>query len=322
MNVLVLCKDIDDPATRYRVDPVVEVLRRRGDEVRVVSEPGFLTQCGLLFQAGRFDLVFIQRKLFSPLYAKLLRRVARKLVYDHDDAVFSRSNGERSGTRSSRYNAVVSGADLVIGGNAFLCEEAGRSNARCEVVPTSVPTQRYNTEVFLAPDQPVTLVWIGSASTRRYLDNLQPVLEAVGEAIPGLQLKVIANFDYSLNSIKVINVAWSSDTEVAELKTSHVGIAPMIDDAWTRGKCALKVIQYMAAGLPVISSNVGANREVVIDGETGLLANTAVEWIEAVRTLMDDGARARMGAAGRQRAAEHYDLDASAEHTVALLDAV
>ena len=105
----------------------------------------------------------------------------------------------------------------------------------------------------------------------------------------------------------VVNVAWTLESEASQLSSAHIGIAPMSDNPWTRGKCALKVIQYMAAGLPVISSNAGANREVVVQGETGLLADSADDWLRAIELLSgNESERNRLGSGGRQRMLQHY----------------
>ena len=306
MKVLVIAKSSDDPATRYRVAPLLTELERRGASTRVVYEPGFIGQITSALTAGRFDLVFIQRKLMSPFMVSLIRRFARKIVFDHDDAIFLKSSGQPSATRSRRYEAITGAADLILGGNSYLCDAAKSGGQASMLVPTCVDVGRYKPDP--EKEGPVTLVWIGSRSTSRYLEHYREELEAVGEAVPGLVLRVIGDFEFELKSMSVSNVVWAQHTETYELASAHIGIAPMTDDPWTRGKCALKVIQYMAAGLPVVSSDVGANCDVVRDGQTGYLVDSKTDWCDAVSRLDNsEQLRRTLGHAGRAVAESEYN---------------
>lgn len=323
MKILILAKAADDPATRYRVAPLVATLQARDDAVQVSYEPGFAEQLLILGRAPAYDLVFIQRKLFSPWFVRLLGLFARQLVFDFDDAIFLRSNGSASVTRSRRFNATIGSASLVLAGNEYLASVTREVSVprlpQVSVIPTAVPVERYK---FNEPKLPeFTLVWIGSHSTSRYLESHRSIFEAIGRAHPEIVLRVIGDFEFELEHLSVENVAWSAATEVQAIGVCHVGIAPMTDDRWTRGKCALKVIQYMAAGLPVISANVGANAQVVVQGETGYLTDTQSQWLGAVGELKASSElRGRMGQAGRQRAITHYSTAAVNARLVGLLD--
>src|SRR5205823_14020483 len=168
---------------------------------------------------------------------------------------------------------------------------------RISLVPTCVdpwvyPMARHE------PNGHVRLVWIGSASTLRGLERIAPTLEAVGAAIPAMSLKLICDRSLKLVHLPVELCPWSELTEAVELAAADIGIAGMPEDDWSRGKCGLKVLQYMAAGLPVIANPVGVHRNMVRHGENGLLAATDEEWIAAVRTLAGDPTlRRRMGRA-------------------------
>ena len=321
MKYLVLAKSKDNPATRYRVAPIVKKLLARGDTVDINYEPGFLSQLRILFSADAYDLVYIQRKLFGPGFIKLLSRRRGRIVFDHDDAIFLKSDGSRSNTRTIRYNSVVKAADLVLAGNSYLVDEAATHANRVEQIPTCVDTERYQA-ITEKPDR-INLVWIGSRSTARYLENHRAVFEAIGAKYPELQLKVIGDFEFTLNNLHVENITWSSGSEVQSLCESHIGVAPMADDPWTRGKCALKVIQYMAAGLPVVSDSVGANKEVIEHGVTGYLANNEGEWIDAIAELVHSSdQRTKMGNAGRRVAQERYAIEQVANRVISFLDQI
>ncbi|MDA0979619.1 MAG: hypothetical protein O3B72_13755, partial [Proteobacteria bacterium] len=197
MKVVLVTKSADNPASRYRADPILARLGARGDEVTVFREPDLVGQLELLLAVRRADLVLVQRKLPTPLISGLISLVGPPLVFDFDDAIFLRTNGEVSPTRHRRFRAMVSRASLVFAGNEYLAEAArGFSAARIQVLPTAVDVSRYPGHAEL-PAEP-TLVWIGSRSTSRYLHQERAMLEALGAAIPGLRLKVIAYFELRL----------------------------------------------------------------------------------------------------------------------------
>ncbi len=307
MKALFITKPRNDPTTRYRIAPLEARLQDLGFETELVSETdGLWQKRRLLAQIAQTDLVIIQRKLFSGLMLRMIRQRCEKIVFDFDDAIFCKSSGEPSVRRMKRFNTTLATSTLVLAGNGYLAEHC--VDANCEVIPTPVDPQRYPAGI--AKDQGCSLVWVGSQSTRKYLDASRPVLESLGTRMPRLVLKVIADFDYELSSMKVENIPWSEAAEVQHICSAQIGIAPMTDNPWTKGKCALKVIQYMAAGLPVVSSAVGANRDVVVHGETGFLAQSAEEWIHAIATLSDSAARRQeMGARGLARMKKYYATD-------------
>jgi glycosyltransferase involved in cell wall biosynthesis len=308
LKFLFLGKGVSEASTRYRIQPIYERLAQVGHQVEFVStELGLLPKLKLARRANHYDLVFIQRKLFPAWFVRLLKRRAGRLVFDFDDAIFLKSSGESSPSRYRKFQATCQAADLILAGNEYLATQSRKLSTKVQVVPTTVDTAAYETDAVKA--SAITLVWIGSSSTRRYLDMLTPVLDSLSQRRPNLMLKVIADFEFRLDGLKVENIQWSSEQEVAELTSSHIGIAPMINNGWTRGKCALKVIQYMAAGLPVVSDRCGANQEVILASETGYLADNENDWIEAITKLIDnEDLRTQMGVAGRARAQQLYDM--------------
>jgi hypothetical protein len=149
------------------------------------------------------------------------------------------------------------------------------------------------------------MVWIGTTSTLRGIERAAPLMEALGRDNPGLRLKVICNRFPNFQHLPVVACPWSRATEAEELAASDIGISWTPDDAWSRGKCGLKVLQYMAAGLPVVANPVGMHAELVRHGETGYLASTPEQWQYAIARLRaNDDLRQRMGQAGRW----HFEL--------------
>jgi glycosyltransferase involved in cell wall biosynthesis len=286
------------------------------------------------------DAVIIQRKLLAPWQLFLLRRAGRRLIFDFDDAVVLRDSyspkGPHCRRRLRRFAATMRAVDAVSAGNTFLAEQAAQwtRNASLHVIPTCVDLTRYSeppgssrrpddVTTGINPVTHPTLVWIGSASTLRGLEMLRPALEEAGRRVRGLRLKIIADRFLEFANVEVIRCPWSEATESAEIRACDIGISWLPDDLWSRGKCGLKILQYMAAGLPVVTNAVGVHPELVRHGETGLLVDDHAGFVEAIVQLANDGeARARLGAAGRRIVAERYSIEAGAAAWNELLAAI
>ena len=194
--------------------------------------------------ASRFDAVFIQRKLFSPGFVSLLRKRVHRIFFDFDDAIFLRSSGATSTTRGKKFASIVAAADSVFAGNSYLMQAACLHADTVHLTPTCVEVERYASEFErrnnpqFESDQsgdnkrPLTLVWIGSQSTSRYLKQHLSALESIGKAYPEVRLRIVADFSLALEHLNVETIRWDASTEVAHLQSADVGIAPMSDDAW------------------------------------------------------------------------------------------
>jgi glycosyltransferase involved in cell wall biosynthesis len=270
------------------------------------------------------DAVVLQRKLLSRPEVAYLRRRVRHLWYDVDDAVWLRDSYARKGLHSrkrlARFRATVRAAEAVVAGNAFLAEHATAAGARAAwVIPTCVDVGQY--PVALHAREGADLVWVGSSSTLRGLEAVAPLLNTIGARVPGVRLKLVCDRFIHLPSLPVVASPWSDATEAAEIASADIGISWIPDDPWSRGKCGLKVLQYMAAGLPVVTNPVGVHPEMVRHGETGFLASGESEWVEAIARLAKDPARRReMGAAGRKLVAERYSVEVGARLWLNLID--
>ncbi|MBI4987966.1 MAG: glycosyltransferase family 4 protein [Rhodocyclales bacterium] len=310
-KLLFVSKGEDASSTRYRALQFFPLWRAAGFEpAHVTASGGIKASVDMLRQAARADVVIVLRKTFPAVLLWLLRRAARRLVFDFDDAIFCNTDGTPSRTRMARFAAMARACDHVFAGNAFLAGQAAAFNPAVTRVPTCVDAARYRIDAD-KPADTLDLVWIGSHSTRKYLAEAMPWLKAAAEKIPNLRLKIVADFDLPGCGAATLPIAWRAESEARELAASHIGIAPMRDDDWSRGKCALKVLQYMAAGLPVVSSKAGANAEVIVDGESGFLVSTPEAWAACIARLANDaGLRRRMGEAGRRLVETDYSIDA------------
>lgn len=256
----------------------------------------------------------------------LLRRAHVPIVVDYDDATFHAYDRHRNRlvrrVLGAKIDQVMRQADLVVVGNAYLGARARSAGARrIAELPTVVDLRRYPP----APPRPapaggpLTIGWIGSPVTSGYLELLRPALSALRDKIP-LRLRLIGAAPQALAGFPVERMAWSADGEAAAIAGCDIGVMPLPDRPFERGKCGYKLIQFMAGSRPVIASPVGANRDIVIPGETGFLAAQDADWTAALSRLHDDPPlRQRMGEAGRRRAEALYSLHAAAPRFVELL---
>ena len=193
---------------------------------------------------------------------------------------------------------MVRAADIVVAGNDFLGEHAAAEvgSSRVHVVPTCVDPERYPLANHQRAGGAIRLVWIGSSSTLQGLERTVPLWEAIGRRCPGVSLALICDKGLTLKSMPVHLRPWSEATEAAELARADIGISWLPRDRWSQGKCGLKVLQYMAAGLPVVANPVGVQATMVLHGETGFLVESQEEWCEAVARLAAkiSGCRKRM----------------------------
>jgi glycosyltransferase involved in cell wall biosynthesis len=273
------------------------------------------------------DAVILQRKLLCNWCLYLLRRAARLLIFDFDDAIFLRDSysprGLHSPRRLQRFAATMEMADIVVAGNSYLREQAARwkSADRIHVIPTCVEPGSYPLAQHRRAGDDVELVWIGSASTLRGLEAIRPVMERLGMSFPGLHLKLICDRFLSFEHLPVVCCPWSETIEAGAVAAADIGISWVPDDPWSRGKCGLKILQYMAAGLPVVANPVGVQTELVQHGETGFLVRTPEEWREAVgRLASDPDLRRRMGRAARRRIESAYSVAVGATGWLALVE--
>ncbi|NDY41877.1 glycosyltransferase family 4 protein [Dissulfurirhabdus thermomarina] len=272
------------------------------------------------------DLLWIEKEVLPWLPAPVERFLWLSrfpYVVDYDDAVFHNYDLHPSGfvrrLLGRKIDSIMAGAELVTAGNAYLGERARRAGAkRVEIVPSVVDTEKFRPK-FVPGGEVFTIGWIGTPFTARYLDL---VAGSLAEVCKGRGRVVLVGAGaVSLPGVPVEVRPWSEDTEVAEIQSFDVGIMPLPDGPWERGKCGYKLIQYMACGKPVVASPVGANREIVRDGETGFLADGRDGWISALQALMNDpGKRIRMGRSARERVVAHYSRHVVAPRLLQLLE--
>ena len=303
MNLLILTNNLNRASFRLRIEVYLDTLQANGIDCQVAQLPsGNLARRKLFKKAADFDGVFLHRKILNIFDAFWLRRYSRKIIYDYDDALMysDRKPGRNDRSRQRRFRRSVELSDLVISGNSYLAEHAQKFNSSVEILPTGLNTRAYKVETKPENDGRIRLVWIGSKSTLKYLAEIKPALEEIGSRFENVVLRIICDDFFDLQNMIVEKHQWHKDTEAADLITSDIGLAPLPDDRFTRGKCGFKILQYAAAGLPVVACPVGVNAEYVRDGVTGFHAINTSQWLDRVSKLIKDEAlRKQAGQAGK-----------------------
>ena len=317
-KILALTQGASEPSRRFRWKQYVENLEEGGFEVSELTShfsayapasrihrPFWLaaTMAESLvrtLRADPHDLRFLQRNLTATLctWEPILRK---PFVFDVDDAIFL-------GSRGASADRIARCASLIICGNNFLAEHFSRQGP-VEVLPTAVDASRFVPRAGPPSPKPV-IGWSGSSSGLKYLYGIESAILKLLRRHPEAVLKVVSDKTPAFNSLppdRVIYERWSAEREVAVLQEMSVGIMPLADDLWSRGKCSFKMLTYMAVGIPVVVSPVGMNAEVLAQGACGLAAKTTDDWVDAISSLLTDSALGdQMGRTGRQIIEAHY----------------
>lgn len=277
------------------------------------------------------DVVVIEKESFPFLPAfteRLLRLGDAAIIYDYDDAIWhsyeARNFGPLTQMLRGKIARVVAGADHVIVGSQYLKEQVEAWGApRVSFIPTTVPASKYQ-GIGQEADKTVDIVWIGSMSTGPYLQEVFPAIERL-HAERGTLIRLIgfpASYFNGEIPPYVEICKWSADTELDLLASGRIGIMPLPDSPYERGKCGFKLIQYMGVGLPVIASPVGENSYIVQDGQNGFLVDSAEGWYRSISALLDSpDLAAQMGGSGYERFKERYSTESASKKLLATLEA-
>ncbi|WP_133273799.1 glycosyltransferase family 4 protein [Hymenobacter radiodurans] len=291
---------------------------------------GFLRRLGLLFSVSSYDFVFIHREatpIGPPVFEWIVANVlGKRIIYDFDDAIWMKDPaGERTLISQLKWQQKVGSicrwAYKISCGNAYLRDYASQFNPRAIINPTTLDTEHLHNQVRdqNAASTPV-IGWTGTHTTLRHLDIVWPVLERLEREGHNFVFHVISNQPPEYTNLRALHYTpWRKATEIQDLLQFHVGLMPLVDDPWARGKCAFKALQYMALGVPALVSPVGMNTEVVQDGINGFICSTDEQWYTALRSLLVDGElRARQGKAARQTIVERYSVVSNKNNFLAL----
>jgi glycosyltransferase involved in cell wall biosynthesis len=325
MKVLCVIEHGGAPSTRLRLADCLSRYRALGIEATVVAtrRSKIARQTGLIRQAARHDVVILFKTLsFSKLELILLQRANPRIIFDFDDAVMFRGqkHGEPlRGKNFKKFLRTMKHCAAAVAGNDFLACFAAACDRPVVVLPTSIDLTKYRLKKH-ADGRGLTVGWLGLSDGLPYLRHIQSALQRLAELFPNLRLKVVSDKPIQLDGIIVENVPWQLETEQTNLASFDIGIMPLWDSVWTRGKCGYKILQYMGVGTPVVASAVGANKDIITDGENGFLAETQEDWVRALGNLIENGEQRRtFGLRGRELVERRYSLDRFAEGYVKLM---
>ena len=322
---------LDQPSFRYRMASLVGALEAAGWTVQLEK-----------FSSGRYGVrtwerrallrrshvVVLHQIKLAGAEARLFAALAARRIFDFDDAIYVRKPrrlgepADDSWWRRRKFAATCRRVDVVAAGNEVLAAAAAPYARRIVTLPTALDASRYQPTTATQADPP-TIAWIGNPENLAYLEILRPALARLSLRHPTLRLRVICSRFPQWPEVRIEPVLWSPAAEVAALAGSHIGVMPLADEEWARGKCAFKLLQYMAASLPCVASPVGANTEAVIEGATGYHARNDAEWESALERLISSAdLRARLGAAGRAHVASHYSMQNYQARYVSLFESL
>ena len=288
----------------------------------------YIKRMNNLTDSCNYDIIFVFREALYTRSTYFERRFAKQapVIFDFDDSIWLQNVSEANKRFAFMKNAgktkdIISISSLVFAGNDYLAAYARQFNNNVEIVPTTIDTEEYK-RIPQPATNTVCIGWSGSKTTIQHfnfaVEALKQIKERYGDRV---SLRVIGDENYRNEELGIQGLAWKKDTEIADLSAIDIGIMPLPDDEWAKGKCGLKGLQYMALEIPTIMSPVGVNADIITDGENGMLASTTAEWVEKLSQLIEDAElRDRMGKAGRKTVVDHYSVEAWKDRYVELFD--
>ena len=302
-------------------DDYVRSLATGGGYSRLAIIRSYARRVAELVRQPRYDALWVYAELFPFLpavFERLAFRPRRPLIYDFDDAFFVGYQGKPA--LSGKTDGLIAGAATCCCGNQYLLDHALRLNSRSIVLPTVVDTSTYLPLADI-PSRPPTIGWIGSPSTWRYVRPLLPLIEELCDRRAARFVVVGAGREAETDRFDAMEIRqWSEDREIVDVQSMDIGIMPLPDDSWARGKSGYKLVQYMACGLPVVASPVGANQVIVENGKNGFLARSRDNWASSLDVLLQSPELRRgLGRAGRERIVSEYSLQAQAPRLVGVI---
>lgn len=290
----------------------------------------YLKRYSLFLHASSFDFIFVHREsspVGPPIVEWILARImGKKIIYDFDDAIWLTDKSNESFLAGllrwrSKVASVCRWSYKVSCGNSYLADYAKQFNRNVCIIPTTIQTVNPALPSAQIKDagEKLTIGWTGSNSTVKYLRSLVPVLALLERKHDSVRFVIIADENPNLPLKNVEFRNWNAATEITDLDLIDIGIMPLPDDPWTRGKCGLKALQYMAMGIPAVVSPVGVNSEIVRHGIDGFLCDTETDWITHLEILIGNaGLRKDMGISGRQRVVDCYSVSSNASDFLSL----
>lgn len=330
------------PSQRFRFEQYLDFLKQQGfdydfsylispEDDKIFYSPGNTLQKGIIFfkcfskrlkdalNAGKYDIIFIQREAFmtgTTFFEEQFAKSKAKVIFDFDDSIWMQNVSDANKKFSflkdaSKTSRIIALSDMIFAGNQYLADYAKPFNSNIRIVPTTIDTDEYQ-RLALPEDDKITIGWSGSITTIQHFKFAVPALLKVKQKYGNaIKIKVIGDANYKNEALDVISMNWNKQDELKELSSFDIGIMPLPDDEWAKGKCGLKGLQYMALEIPTIMSPVGVNSEIIQSGVNGFLATTDDDYVNAISLLIEDKAlRKKVGAEGRKTVVDKFSVKA------------
>lgn len=330
------------PSQRYRFEQYFNFLRENGFEcelsfILTEAEDRIFYSSGNIFlkflitlksikkrlkdvkRASQFDIVFIQREAFMTGSAYFERKFAEstaKIVFDFDDSIWllDTSSGNKMWQwmkSAKKTSKIIALSDLVFAGNKYLADYARASNKNVKIIPTTIDTKLFKRKEEYKNNDKICIGWSGSHTTIKHFEAAIPFLKKIKQKYGDkVYFKVMGDSAFVNKDLEIVGIPWSSETEVSELSSFDIGIMPLPDDPWVKGKCGLKGLSYMALEVSTIMSAIGVNPEIIKDGVNGFLASTDDEWVEKISLLIESfELRKQLGSNARKTVEERYSFE-------------
>jgi len=329
VKVLFITQKKDAPSTKWRLLQFIPNFEKAGLHCAVEEMPaGLVARMSQAKRAQGYDVTVLQKRLLPKMILNRLRKHARALVFEFDDVVTLKKDDagaiRESPTKDRRFRRTVRVADAVVTTNETLAEHARRNGAdpgRVHVLPTVIDLARWATREHGGGSTEITIGWMGTPSNLPSVEILKAPLTRLCRRYEGLKVKIVCEEPIAMEGVRLVHQPFSAENEVSDVRSFDIAVAPLVEDPWTRGKVSTKLLAYFGAGLPVVASDVTANRIYIRDGENGFLVGTLGQWEERLTKLIDSPElRASVGAKARESAEKEFSLGAALPRYLALFE--
>jgi glycosyltransferase involved in cell wall biosynthesis len=331
--IRILCLHIaeNQASYQYRVAQFLPYWKEYGIDVEpiCITSKNYPEKLLISLRSREYDYVWLQRKPLSPLFTAMISQNTR-LIYDYDDALYAVESYRRTrpkpthpGSKQTirRLKNILKQSSLVFAGSDALAEYARKFNPdNTFIIPTACSSPPNNPSLPSRADRDLTIGWIGNTGNLYFLSAIDQATAAIQARHPSLRFSVMSGKTPEGLKTRWDFVPWSKEAEDLWLRSIDIGIMPLEDDEWSRGKCAFKLLQYMSYGKPVVASAVGENHRAVIDGKSGFLAFSSLQWEQAIESLVSNpGLRTSMGKESLNHFLSTYERQRVQEHVAMIL---
>jgi glycosyltransferase involved in cell wall biosynthesis len=312
-EVLFIYQDEKMPSSRIRIFNLLPEVQKEGIHSCAICYPKTIFEkVRLLKKMKQFDIVYVQKKLLSPFDTALLRRFAKKLIFDFDDAIYYRHDARdvlESKSRYLKFKYFIKHVDLVVAGNRILADYAKLFNKNVFVIPSAVETADIPIKDYEAVNNDIIIGWVGGKGNLHHLKMLSPIFQKLSLDYR-IQVNILCNASIEIPSVKIKCIPWRLETQAQEIALFDIGVMPLPNNKWTQGKCGYKALQYMAAAVPPVVSDVGSNRDILEHTKEGFLVPSIDGFYDAIKALIDDkDKRKEMGLNARKKIEKFFSVN-------------